>query len=130
MIQRYAQKTPKKGTPLGGPEGRAGHGQRHAGEARLRRPSLNSRLPTGACGLVDRLTPYEFHPYGCGSKPMGSHFGAGAPPILEPILMGIGMFTRGTGFDPWPYLSVGISEFRWGIITFGGSPTPYQKKGG
>ena len=35
---------------------------------------------------------------GCGSKPMGSHFGVGAPPILEPILVGIGMFTGGTGF--------------------------------
>ena len=29
----------------------------------------------------------------------GSHFGVfGAPPILEPILVGIGMFTVGTGF--------------------------------
>ena len=26
---------------------------------------------------------------GCGSKPMRSHFGVGAPPILEPILVGI-----------------------------------------
>ena len=26
------------------------------------------------------------------------HFGIGAPPILEPILVGIGMFTGGTGF--------------------------------
>ena len=26
---------------------------------------------------------------------MGSHFGVGAPPILEPILVGIGMFTGG-----------------------------------
>ena len=25
--------------------------------------------------------------YGCGSIPMGSHFGVGAPPILEPILV-------------------------------------------
>ena len=30
------------------------------------------------------------------SKPMGSHFGVAAPPILEPILVGIGMFTGGT----------------------------------
>ena len=29
------------------------------------------------------------------SKPMGSHFGVGAPPILEPILVGIGMFAGG-----------------------------------
>ena len=26
------------------------------------------------------------------------HFGVGAPPIVEPILVGIGMFTGGTGF--------------------------------
>ena len=26
------------------------------------------------------------------------HSGVGAPPILEPILVGIGMFTGGTGF--------------------------------
>ena len=26
------------------------------------------------------------------------HIGVGAPPILEPILVGIGMFTGGTGF--------------------------------
>ena len=29
---------------------------------------------------------------------LGSHFGVGAPPILEPILVGIGMFTGGTRF--------------------------------
>ena len=30
--------------------------------------------------------------FGCGSQPMGSHFGffSGAPPILEPMLVGIG----------------------------------------
>ena len=33
----------------------------------------------------------------CGLKPMGSHFGVGASPILEPILVGIGMFTGDTG---------------------------------
>ena len=26
------------------------------------------------------------------------HFGVGATPILEPILVGIGMFSGGTGF--------------------------------
>ena len=36
---------------------------------------------------------YHWWKYGSGSKPMGSHFGVGAPPILEPILVGIGMFT-------------------------------------
>ena len=35
---------------------------------------------------------------GCGSKPMGSQFEVGAPPILEPILVRIRMFTGGTGF--------------------------------
>ena len=35
---------------------------------------------------------------GRGSKPMGSHFGVGAPSMLEPILVGIGMFNGGTGF--------------------------------
>ena len=42
----------------------------------------------------------EPHPNGCGSKPMISHFGVGAPPILETIFVGIGMFTGGTGFGP------------------------------
>ena len=28
---------------------------------------------------------------------MGSHFGIGAPPIVEPILVGIAMFIGGTG---------------------------------
>ena len=37
-------------------------------------------------------------PYGLfgRSTPMGSHFGVGAPPDLEPILVGIGMFSGGT----------------------------------
>ena len=51
-----------------------------------------------------RVTPKKVPvPYGRGSKPMKSHFRVGASPILEPILVGIGMFTGGTGFDPWPY---------------------------
>ena len=38
--------------------------------------------------------------YGCGSKPFWDPFWGffGAPPVLEPILVGIGMFTGGTGF--------------------------------
>ena len=31
--------------------------------------------------------------HGCGSKPMGSYFGGFRCTILEPILVGIGMFT-------------------------------------
>ena len=30
------------------------------------------------------------------------HFGVGAPPILAPIFVGIGMFTGSADFDPWP----------------------------
>ena len=41
------------------------------------------------------------------SKPMGSHFGW----ILEPILVGIGMFTWVWDFDPWPF-GVTSSKFR------------------
>ena len=44
-------------------------------------------------------------PCGCGSKPMGSHFGVfGAPPILEPILEGDWDVHWGydLDFDPWP----------------------------
>ena len=42
--------------------------------------------------------------YGCGSKPTGSHFGVfGAPPMVEPTLAGIGMFTDNWDSDPWPY---------------------------
>ena len=33
----------------------------------------------------------------------GTMLGVGAPPILEPILVGIGMFTGIRDFDPWPY---------------------------
>ena len=43
-----------------------------------------------------------------GSKPMGSHFEVfGAPPILEPIFVGIDSDVHwgdNRGFDPWPYL--------------------------
>ena len=35
---------------------------------------------------------------------MEYHFGVGAPPIVEPILVGIGMFTV-RDFDPWPHVT-------------------------
>ena len=36
-------------------------------------------------------------------KPMGSHFGVGAPPILEPIsVVGLGCSLGVHDFDPWP----------------------------
>ena len=38
-----------------------------------------------------------------GQHRFGTIFGVfGAPPILEPILVGIGMFSGGTGFGPMP----------------------------
>ena len=49
---------------------------------------------------------------GCGSTPIGSHFGVG--PILEPMLVGIGMFTGGKpGFWPMAIFPLpGFSAFR------------------
>ena len=34
--------------------------------------------------------------YGCGCQNQWYHLGVGAPPILEPIFVGVGMFTGGT----------------------------------
>ena len=45
------------------------------------------------------------NPFGCGSKPMGCHFGVGAPPILEPILVEIESDVHwgyDLDFGPWP----------------------------
>ena len=42
-----------------------------------------------------------FRATGHGSKPFWYHFGIGAPPILEPILVGCSLGVR-FGFDPWP----------------------------
>ena len=63
----------------------------------------------GSCrrgGLGGALRAGGLRPLGAGtsdvetrlwlSKPVGSHFGVGAPPILEPTFVGIGMFTGGT----------------------------------
>ena len=49
---------------------------------------------SGFSGLEKVTKPPVLHRCGCGSKPMGFHF-VGAPPILEPILVGIGMFSGG-----------------------------------
>ena len=51
------------------------------------------RGPANYSHLCVCVSPLE---NGSGSKPMGSHFGVGALPILEIILVGIGMFTGGT----------------------------------
>ena len=41
---------------------------------------------------------------GCGSKPFWYHFGVGAPPILEPILVvGLVCSLGVWHFDPWPF---------------------------
>ena len=50
-------------------------------------------LPRGARARARARAGGRLKRAGCGLKPMGSHSGVGAPPILEPILMGI---------DPWP----------------------------
>ena len=45
----------------------------------------------GALGPLGQRKGIGSHRYGCGSKPMGSHFGVGAPLMLEPILaVGLG----------------------------------------
>ena len=44
---------------------------------------------------------------GCGSKPIGTIFGVGSPPILEPVsVVGLGPvhWVHDLDFDPWPYL--------------------------
>ena len=60
------------------------------------RSKKNALGETGCCSIEPRLTALQmgvtdYH----GSKPLGSHFEIGAPPMLEPILVGIGMFTGG-----------------------------------
>ena len=69
----------------------------------------------------DGRTLYFF--FGRVSKPRGSHFGVGAPPILGFIFVGIGMFTGGiTGpFDPWLFAESvveSLMERRRGIRNF------------
>ena len=57
------------------------------------------RRPLGRPRLwVDVFLPFDRDSNGrCCQNRFGPHFGV-APPILEPILVGIGMFTGGTGF--------------------------------
>ena len=65
-----------------------GEGQRCRGLGRQKQTKDAERKIQNSCNKV----------FGCGSKPMESHFGVGAPPILGFILAGIGMFTGGAGF--------------------------------
>ena len=58
----------------------------------LTEASHGTRAFEGHCGFQFSLLIWRWL-----SKPMGSHFGVGAPPILEPIFVGIGMFTGGYG---------------------------------
>ena len=50
-----------------------------------------------------------FDPCGHDSKPMGSHFGIGAAPILGFLLV-VGLvdvhWGYDLGFDPWPYVCI------------------------
>ena len=61
-----------------------------------KRPSLTTRVATD---LVQDGHRSEADDVAVVVKTvLGSHFGVGAPLILEPILVGIGMFTGSTGF--------------------------------
>ena len=70
----------------------------------LHQPLASAELLSAAAKAADVFEPQRFDVdwarwvRGRGSKPVGSHFGGfvNSPPILEPILVGIGMFTGGT----------------------------------
>ena len=49
--------------------------------------------------------------HGRGSKPMGSHFGIGAPPILVYFSGDCDVQLRVRGFDPWPHGDAGRFSF-------------------
>ena len=72
----------------GGCKPRAAQG-RGATELRVRRGDHGKLKEV----LVKNTLVFNFR-YGCGSKPMVP-FWVGAPPILEPTLVGIGMVTGG-----------------------------------
>ena len=62
----------------------------------------------GGFASLQFFTKIGSEPCGCGGQ---SRYGIPAwlglvnsPPILEPILLGIGMFTELRAFNPWPYL--------------------------
>ena len=71
--------------------------------AGIRRPGVHAglRIPAGRREQADRFWSTSLpHVAVVVKTGLGSHFGVGAPPILEPILVGIGMITGGTGFRP------------------------------
>ena len=72
---------------------------------------LSHRLSLFFLGARNGVPASEGNPNGCGSTPMGSHFGVGAPPNLEPILVGIGMFTGVRDF--WPMAKFLRNPISW-----------------
>ena len=60
---------------------------------------------------------------------MGSHFGVVGAPSLEPSLVGIGMFTEGRDFDPWPFQYFHLLN-RLKAEPFNGRPDPSIRQPG
>ena len=77
---------------------------RPGGPSKRRRlvAQLETRDAMSTAGLEPRSSNRNRRKIWLWVKTNGCHFGVGAPPILGPILVGIGMFTGGTG-DPWSY---------------------------
>ena len=85
---------------LGGGAIRGGHGRAQLAAEGLS-PVASARGKKGRGRFDDRWLRQgnDLNRSGHGSKPFWYHFGVfGEPPILQPILAGIGMFTRGAGF--------------------------------
>ena len=63
--------------------------------------SSSAKLNQPGAGERRRALVLTARPYGCGCQNQWYPIlGVGAPPIFEPILVGLGMFTGGTGFGP------------------------------
>ena len=68
-------------------------------QARRAKPAAVSAMSMEAARARSRRCPFFKLPCACGSKPFCSHFGVGAQNLdFVGILVGIGMFTGGTGF--------------------------------
>ena len=70
-----------------------------------------------------RLDRCEAHGFGCQNQ--WYHFGVGAPPILKPILVGIGMFTGGT---IWILTHGHMETTRPGVLAGFGSFGGWQRR--
>ena len=91
--------------------------RRSSSSRRVRRRRRRGKFPMGRPRFL-RGSCFLF--YGCGSKPMGSHFGAGAP-IFRTYFSGWIESDVDWGydsdFDPWPYISLPMTRrLHLGII--------------